>query len=188
MPGDTTPEVPMGGRDASGSIAFLLAQIGAHASALFAQRVAELDLTPAQAALLRAVAREPGRSQQQLATHLGVPPSRFVTLVDALEARDLLERRRSTTDRRAYGLYLTAAGEATMRDLGKIALAHDADICAGLDDAQRLILRDALAHIAAHHGLTPGVHPGYKLQENREGRAEAADVLPDPDAGSHPRQ
>jgi DNA-binding MarR family transcriptional regulator len=168
MPGDTTPGAPLGGRDASGSTAFLLAQVGAHASARFAQRIAELDLTPAQAGLLREIAREPGRSQQQLATHLGVPPSRFVTLVDTLEARDLVERRRSTADRRAYGLHLTGGGQAMMRDLGKLAQAHDADICAGLDNTQRRVLRQALTHIAARHGLIPGVYPGYQRLDERE--------------------
>jgi len=63
--------------------AFLLTQIGTHAAEEFATRVAELDLTPPQAGLLRAIALGPGRSQQALARHLGTPATRLVALVDA---------------------------------------------------------------------------------------------------------
>ncbi len=66
-------------------MAFLLAQLGAHAAGRFAERIAGLDLTPAQAGLLRLVARTPGRSQRELAGDLGMPPSRFVPFADKLE-------------------------------------------------------------------------------------------------------
>src|ERR1700759_5437185 len=70
--------------------AFLLAQLGAHAAARFADRIASLDLTPAQAGLLRLIAREPGQSQQAIAGQLGTPASRLVLLVDELEGRGLI--------------------------------------------------------------------------------------------------
>ena len=95
-------------------VGFLLAQVGGHAARRFAERVSTLDLTPPQAGLLRAIARQPGRTQQHYAAHLGVPPSRFVTLVDSLERRGVVERRRSPDDRRAYGLHLTTEGDALM--------------------------------------------------------------------------
>ncbi|MFD0571122.1 MarR family winged helix-turn-helix transcriptional regulator [Kitasatospora gansuensis] len=87
--------------------AFLLAQIGAHAAALFAERVAELGLTPADVGLLRMIAGRPGRSQRALATDLGVVPSRVVALIDNLETKGLVERRRSTEDRRNHELHLS---------------------------------------------------------------------------------
>jgi DNA-binding MarR family transcriptional regulator len=160
MPGSKRP--PREGGPRAGSVAFLLAQIGAHAAGRFAERIAVLDLTPPQAGLLRAVASEPGRSQQAVAGQLGVPPSRFVVLVDMLEERGLVERRRSGADRRSYGLYLTDAGEQMMRDLGALAKEHDDEICAGLAGPDRAALHATLVHIAQTQGLTPGVHPGYR--------------------------
>jgi DNA-binding MarR family transcriptional regulator len=143
--------------------AFLLAQIGAHAASRFAQRIAELDLTPAQAGLLRLVARQPGLSQQVLAKQLGTPPSRLVPLVDHLEGHGLLERRRNPEDRRYYGLYLTARGGQFMKArLGPIGIAHEDDICAALTTAERDQLHALLSRIAGQQGLTPGVHPGYR--------------------------
>lgn len=142
--------------------AFLLAQLGAYAAAQFTGRVAELDLAPAQAGLLRAVAATPGQSQQTLAQHLGTPPSRLVSLVDALEKRGLLERRRNPDDRRLYALHLTRGGQQLLTTIGKIARTHDDAMCGSLDPTERDQLRTLLTRIADDHDLTPGVHPGYR--------------------------
>lgn len=154
------------GRDAAGrrtGNSFLLAQIGAHAAAGFARRIADLDLTPAQAGLLRLVAWQPGQSQQLLARQLRTPPSRLVLLVDHLEGRGLIERRRNPDDRRHHALYLTdAGGQFIKTKLGPIGTAHEDDICAALTPAEREQLGGLLRRIADQQGLTPGVHPGYQ--------------------------
>jgi DNA-binding MarR family transcriptional regulator len=143
--------------------AFLLAQIGAHAAGCFAERIKALDLTPAQAGLLRLIAWEPGQSQQAIAAKLGTPASRLVLLVDVLEERGLIERRRNPEDRRHHALHLTDAGGRFMREeLAPIGKGHEDEICAGLDLDERTQLHDLLERIAARQGLTPGVHPGYR--------------------------
>lgn len=142
--------------------AFLLAQLGAYAAGRFAERIAELDLTPPQTGLLRAVAATPGQSQQALARHLGTPPSRLVALVDRLDERGLIERRRNPGDRRLHALYLTDAGCDLLRLVRQASHAHDVEICASLGDDERATLTALLARVAADRGLTPGVHPGYR--------------------------
>ncbi|GEL21611.1 MarR family transcriptional regulator [Pseudonocardia sulfidoxydans NBRC 16205] len=142
--------------------AFLLAQIGAHAAMRFAERIGELDLTPPQTGLLRAVAAAPGRSQQALATVLGTPPSRLVALVDQLDERGLVQRRRNPADRRLHALHVTEAGEKLLQRIAEVGRAHDDAMCAALDDAERATLRALLGRIADEQGLTPGVHPGYR--------------------------
>jgi DNA-binding MarR family transcriptional regulator len=146
--------------------AFLLAQLGSHAAARFAERVKALDLTPAQAGLLRLIARQPGQSQQAIARTLGTPPSRLVVLVDGLESRGLLERRRNAEDRRHYALYLTAAGTDFMGRLAAVGAAHEDEICAGLDPAERARLRELLDRLAARQGLVTGIHPGYRQPDS----------------------
>jgi DNA-binding MarR family transcriptional regulator len=143
-------------------VAFLLAQLGAHAAARFAERIAELDLTPPQTGLLRAVSATPGKSQQALARQLRTPPSRLVALVDDLDERGVLERRRNLADRRLHALYVTDAGAALLRKIGQVARAHDDAVCASLDPAERNQLRALLGRIADEQGLAPGVHPGYR--------------------------
>ena len=142
--------------------AFLLAQLGAHAAQAFAQRVAALDLTPAQAGLLRLLMRSPGSSQRELADLLAMPPSRFVKFADELEERGLIERRLNGDDRRVREVHLTGAGRALMADLRAVAAAHENALCAGLSAGERGQLRELLQRIADEQGLTPGVHPGYR--------------------------
>lgn len=157
--GGVAPASPPGPGPGS---AFLLAQLGAHAAMRFAERIGALHLTPPQTGLLRAVAAAPGQSQQALATVLGTPPSRLVALVDQLDERGLLERRRNPDDRRLHALHVTAAGEKLLRRIGEVARAHDDAMCAALDGGERATLRALLGRIADEQGLTPGVHPGYR--------------------------
>ena len=142
--------------------AFLLTQLGTHCAQAFARRIGELDLTPPQTGLLRAVAQAPGSSQQALAELLGTPATRLVALVDGLEERGLVERRRNPADRRLHAVHLTEAGTALLRDIGRVAREHDDAVLASLDPDERTRLHDLLAKLAADRGLTPGVHPGYR--------------------------
>jgi DNA-binding MarR family transcriptional regulator len=143
--------------------AFLLAQVGAHGARRFAERVAKIGLTAPDAGLLRKIASDPGVSQQALAEHLGVMPSRMVALVDELEAKGIVERQRSTEDRRNYALQLTERGHQVLRELSRIAAEHEESLCAALSKEERLHLRALCQRIADEQGLTPGVHPGYRL-------------------------
>src|SRR5580692_6593625 len=92
-------------------LAFLLAQVGAHAAAKFAARLEPLKLSPAQAGILRAISGERGISQQGLARLLGMFASRLVLVIDEMEQAGLVERKASTKDRRTYALHLTARGK-----------------------------------------------------------------------------
>lgn len=142
--------------------AFLLTQLGTHSAQVFAERIGELDLTPPQTGLLRAIGRSPGSSQQALADLLGTPATRLVALVDGLEERGLVERRRNPRDRRLYAVHLTDRGEALMADIARVAAAHDATVLAALSPDERATLHALLSRVAADRGLTPGVHPGYR--------------------------
>jgi DNA-binding MarR family transcriptional regulator len=142
--------------------AFLLAAVGAHAAARFAERVAELDLTPPHVGLIWIVAASPGQSQHSVAQVLGMPPSRLVGLVDALADRGLVERRRNRTDRRLYELHITEEGTEMLARIAKVGREHDDALCRSLDAAERETLRALLSRVAADQGLRPGIHPGYR--------------------------
>jgi DNA-binding MarR family transcriptional regulator len=108
------------------------------------------------------IAITPGLSQQAYAARLGTPPSRFVTLVDTMQDRGLIERRRGEPDRRSYALHLTDAGQQALQQLGAVGKAHEEDICAALTSEERVTLRELLTRIAQQQNLTAGVHPGYR--------------------------
>ncbi len=141
---------------------FQLAQLGGLASQRFAERVAEIGLTPPEVGILRMIASEPGRSQRSLAAELGVVPSRVVALIDPLDKKGLIERRRSVTDRRNHELHLTVEGGKQLGRLAQVALAHEADLFAVLTDTEYDQFAALLAKLAAAQQLTPGVHPGYQ--------------------------
>ncbi len=144
------------------SPAFLLAQIGDMAAARFADRLAPLGFLPQDAGVLRLIAAAPGINQRTLGERLGIFPSRLVALLDALEQKGLLERRRVPEDRRNHALHLTAAGGQALQAIGKAAMEHQEDICGTLSAAERAQLGEMLQRIATAHGLSPGVHPGFK--------------------------
>jgi DNA-binding MarR family transcriptional regulator len=138
-----------------------LAQVGAGAAALFAVRLRELELVPAHAGALLAIAANAGVSQQALAALLGMVPSRLVTLLDGLEQRGLVERRDNAEDRRVYEIHLTENGSRMMADLGRVARAHDDAVCAPLTEKERQTLWSLLSRLVEEQKLTPGVHPGF---------------------------
>ncbi|MEU6166211.1 MarR family winged helix-turn-helix transcriptional regulator [Streptomyces tanashiensis] len=154
-PGAAAAPPPSGG-------AFLLAQLGAHAAGRFGERVGELGLAPPDVGLLRMIALEPGRSQRSLATDLGVVPSRVVALIDSLEKKGFVERRRSAEDRRHHELYVSEDGRRALGRVREIAALHEDDLFAALDEEDRVRLTALLGRIAEQQGLTPGVHPGYR--------------------------
>ena len=151
-----------GPADGCDSLAFLLSQVGAHASARFAERLVSLELKPPHAGILQVISQYDGLSQQALGEKLGIFPSRLVGVLDELEERGLLERRSSPVDRRSHALYLTDAGRAIVEQIGRIARVHEDALCVALDASERSQLTELLARIAAEQGLTPGVHPGFR--------------------------
>ncbi|MFG1948250.1 MarR family winged helix-turn-helix transcriptional regulator [Nonomuraea sp. NPDC048826] len=139
-------------------IAFLLAQLGSDASAAFEQAVASLGITASEAGLLRLIGRNPGLSQKAASEHLGVGPSRVVAVLDRLERRGHIERRRSATDRRYHEVHLTADGERLLAALRPLAESHEAAFTQGIDEADLDRLAAYLEAVAASRRLSRDVH------------------------------
>lgn len=145
-------------------ISFLLSQLGLQSAQRFTAALAPLGITPNRFGVLVHLARQEGRTQQQLATALGLHRNSMVGMIDDLEERGLVERRRHPDDRRAYAIHLTpaarellVAGDAVADDLERSTLAP-------LDEAERAALAAALTKLVAAAGYRPGVHPGLDAQ------------------------
>lgn len=151
------------------TVAFLLAQVGARAAQEFGRLLTPLEFTPPDAGILRLLSRSPGISQQELAGRLNMHASRLVAVIDALEKRGLVARRPNPEDRRLHSLELTAVGNEALAAIGRVALAHDEAICAGLDGGERAQLAGLLKKIAERQGLAAGVHPGYRTLGRKDG-------------------
>jgi DNA-binding MarR family transcriptional regulator len=142
--------------------AFLLAQLGAHAAAQFAERLGVLDLTPADAGILRLLRAVAGLSQQELAGRLQIHPSRLVSILDNLEKRAFIERRANPDDRRLYSLHLTQTGGEILQRIGSVAQKHQDALLSSISSEERNTLATLLLKIADHQGLVRGIHPGYQ--------------------------
>jgi DNA-binding MarR family transcriptional regulator len=149
------------------SASFLLAQVGAHAAAKFAERLTPLGFAPPHAGILRVLDHASGMSQQRLSAVLKLHPSRLVAIIDELESRGLVERRESEEDRSSYALHLTAKGKTALADIGRVAREHDAALCAALSERERGLLAQLLARVADEQGLTAMVHPGFSQMAPR---------------------
>jgi DNA-binding MarR family transcriptional regulator len=143
-------------------IAFLLTQLGTAAAEQFAAALTEHDLTPPLVGMMHALRAQPGISQQELAAHLGMVPSRIVAFVDDLEGRGWVSRTRDSSDRRVNLLTLTDAGEEAFGVIAGVARTHERRVTSALSDDERTVLAALLHKLADARGLTPGVHPGYR--------------------------
>jgi DNA-binding MarR family transcriptional regulator len=83
------------------------------------QRLAELgiDISHLQYGLLRVISLEP-RTLSELSRHFMLDPSTMVPMVDALERRGYVERRKDPQDRRRAPLVITDAGQAVLERVG----------------------------------------------------------------------
>lgn len=144
------------------SAGFLIAQVGGHAAARFAEALKPHGFAPHDAGILRLLGMSPGISQQEMAKRLRMHASRLVGVLDELEERGLIERRPSEKDRRFYELHLTEKGGQALATIGRVAREHQGELLASLNDAERASLAEMLSRIAEQQGLNPGVHPGYK--------------------------
>jgi DNA-binding MarR family transcriptional regulator len=108
--------------------------------------VDELKLTQKQTAVMWLVQANPGVSQGGIGAVLGIDRATMMALVDRLESRDLLARRRSTVDARLRELHVTAAGKALMAQLRTRIASHEARVkrlfsLADLQKLETLLLR-----------------------------------------------
>jgi DNA-binding MarR family transcriptional regulator len=116
----------------------------------FLRCVAPLQLTPAQFSVLLLLDKNPGRNQTEIANTLGILRPNFVSMLDALESRDLCTRMRSTNDRRSHILVLTDKGRAVLTRAKKlVATKHEARLNALLGPANRVALLGMLSKIAS---------------------------------------
>jgi DNA-binding MarR family transcriptional regulator len=104
-------------------------------------------LSPGRVGLLIFVDANPGVTQSRLAEAAGRDRSTMVGVLDHLEARGLVERRRGE-DRRTNGLWLTRGGRALLARALRSIARHEARIAARLSAAERRQLLDLLGRIS----------------------------------------
>ncbi|HEX2344979.1 MAG TPA: MarR family transcriptional regulator [Gaiellaceae bacterium] len=109
----------------------------------------QLGITARQATLLWLVKRSPGLSLAELAAEEGISPPALSGHVDRLERAGLVERLRSTDDRRRVGLRLTDEGARMLRRVRARRTTWLANRLSALEPAELEAIDDAVPALQA---------------------------------------
>jgi len=109
----------------------------------------QLGITARQATLLWLVKRSPGLSLAELAAEEGISPPALSGNVDRLERAGLIERVRSSDDRRRVGLRLTDDGVRLLRRVRARRTTWLADRLGALEPAELEAIDSALPALQA---------------------------------------
>lgn len=113
----------------------------------FDQRARAYGMTRAQWIILARLQRQPGISQNEMASICEVEPITVGRLVDRLESHGLVERRPDPTDRRIRRLHLLPAAEPILLEIARYRGVLLKQITAGVDEKTLNGLVDALLQL-----------------------------------------
>jgi DNA-binding MarR family transcriptional regulator len=151
----------------------LLVVTAGAAQALASERLEPLGLSPRAWGVLSTLVESGPLTQIELATATSTDRTAMTYLIDELEERRLLERRRNPGDRRSYLIHLTPLGKKTQLDAAG-ELAKQADfLLEPLAPAERRQLIDSLTRIADHWET----HAAPSTGEERPRSARALQAL-----------
>ena len=113
----------------------------------FARHLGPLGLKVVDYSILMLVASNPEVNQKQLGEALDISAPNMAITLDRLVENGWVERVRSTQDRRAMLIHLTAAGRALVKQAEAIAATMEEATLAGLSLAVRALLVELLLKV-----------------------------------------
>jgi DNA-binding MarR family transcriptional regulator len=134
-------------------IGYQLAQAAIATTQVFITQVGSpFDLRPVEFTILTLVDENPGVSAKQLAQALAVTAPNITMWIERLEVRQLIERERNQSDRRAQHIRTTAQGSIIVRNAVKLLTEGEQLQFAALSGGERAILIELLHKVARCRG------------------------------------
>jgi DNA-binding MarR family transcriptional regulator len=133
------------------STSFLLKRLGFAAKDKAMEAYERSGLHPYHHAVLAVLDEGSRETQGAIADALGYDRGQLVGLLDELEDRGLVERRRDPADRRRHIVRLTPAGKRALAKLRALARQLDDEFLASLDEDERAQLHALLLRLAQQH-------------------------------------
>jgi DNA-binding MarR family transcriptional regulator len=100
------------------------------------QTLASAEIRISHYSVLAIIQANPGLAQSEIAEAVGIEPARLVRVLDELERRGLIQRMRSTSDRRSHALFLTAEGQKAFERIKRLGRQHEANVIARIGPAK----------------------------------------------------
>jgi DNA-binding MarR family transcriptional regulator len=147
----TKPRLPGPPKELRTCASFLLKRLGFAVKDRMVDAFDEAGLSGYHHSVLALLDEEPRETQAMIADALGYDRSHLVGVLDELEEKALIERRRDPTDRRRHLVSLTPAGREELAKLRAIVKGVDDEFFKPLDAAERKQLKELLARLASHH-------------------------------------
>ena len=133
------------------STTFLLKRLGFSAKDHSHGAFEGTGLSPFHYAVLALLEEDPRETQAAIADALGYDRSHVVRLLDELEERDLVVRKRDPEDRRRHVVKMTPEGRKMLAKLRAIVSRLEDHFLAPLDRDERAALHALLVRLAAFH-------------------------------------
>jgi DNA-binding MarR family transcriptional regulator len=133
------------------STPFLLKRLGMAVKERSLQAFGPTGLNPQHHAVLSLLDEGARETQATIADALGYDRGHLVGLLDELEAKGYVERRRDPGDRRRHLVSLTPAGAQALGELRAIAKRVEKEFLAPLDADERRALHALLLELARYH-------------------------------------
>jgi MarR family transcriptional regulator, lower aerobic nicotinate degradation pathway regulator len=133
------------------SSTFLLKRLGFAAKERSLAAYEQTGLHPYHHAILMVLDERSHETQGSIADALGYDRGQLVGLLDDLEERGLVQRRRDPNDRRRHLVTLTPEGARTLRRLRALARELEDDFLAPLGDEDREAFHVLLLRLAEKH-------------------------------------
>ncbi len=147
-PSPTVPQLP---EELVASATFLLKRLGYAAKERTMEAYESTGLHPYHYAILLVLGEGSRETQGAIADALGYDRGQLVGLLDELEERGLVERRRDPNDRRRHLVRLTPDGRRTLKRLRTLSRQIEDEFLAPLSDKERANLHALLLRLAERH-------------------------------------
>lgn len=110
-------------------------------------RLKPFDLTIEQFQILKSLIEENGIAQNKLCKAVAKSPGNVTRILDRLEKKNYIERRKNPDDRRSILVFLTATGDDWVEQVRRELEGYEAEITAGLSDEQIQAVKNGLRTI-----------------------------------------
>ena len=108
------------------------------------------ELTLEQLHVIKTLPLNQGMTQKDIGAAVNKTPANMTRLLDRLEEKNLIERRRNPEDRRATLVFITKNGTKMTEKVTKILEAFSAKFLQGVTDREQQIIRTAFSKMTAN--------------------------------------